>query len=248
MTIKELREKCQGTSAPSLASQTLYGRLTRVISIYFTWIFIKLPFTPNQITVTGSAILLLGCGLFAFNRFDLNLMGWFLIVLAFILDAVDGELARYRNVMKKYDIGGAYVEPVSHDMQYGFMFLPLGIGASIATGTMIPLVAAFLATTAKLQFRLLEFRLGAVTRHMDERDGKVYGYTQGKATPTSWGYFIYRNIFAVTGIIPMILFATLAHHIDWLMYFYGTALPLLWMFLFFRHVRRIWKTAKDRGY
>lgn len=249
MTIKELRKICQGSEkAPSLASQTLYGRFSRIFSIYFTWVFIKLPFTPNHITVAGSAVFLLGCGLFAFNRFDLNITGWLLIVLAFILDGVDGELARYRNVMKKYDIGGAYVEPVSHDMQYGFMFLPLGIGASIAVGNFLPLVGAFLATTAKLQFRLLEFRLGAVTRHMDERDGKVYGYTQGKSTPTTWSYFFYRNVFAVTGMIPLILVATLLRHIDWLMYFYGIALPLIWAYLFFRHVNRIWKTAKERGY
>lgn len=250
MTIRELRERCQGTGskAPSLASQTLWGRLNRVFSIYLTWIFIRLPFTPNQITVFGTIVFLIGCGLFAVGTPLYNYIGWGLIVLSFLLDAVDGELARYRNVMKRYDLGGAYVEPVSHDVQYGLMFLPIGFGASMVTGTIYPMVFAFLATSFKLMFRLLECRLGIVMRHINEVDGKFYGNSTGEKTPTTWSYFLYRNIFVITGMIPLLLIASLINHVDWFVYFYGASLGALWAYLFLRHVRRIWKTAKEKGY
>ncbi len=246
MTIKELRAICQGSSkSPSLASQTLWGRLNRIVSIYLTAIFIHLPFTPNQITVFGTAVFLIGCGLFAFGAYTLNLIGWACIALSFLLDAVDGELARYRNVMKKYDVGGVYVEPVSHDVQYGFMMLPIGFGAYLTHHSILPLIAAFLATTTKLLFRLLEFRLQAVMRHIDEVRGTTYGWSRGFKTPHTWSYFIYRNTFVITGMIPLLLLAVVARHVDYFVYFYGVSLPLLWLFIFRRHLKRIWKEARE---
>lgn len=250
MTIQEMRLRCQGGGgkAPSLASQTLWGRLNRVFSIYLTWVFVRLPFTPNQITVTGTLVFLVGCALFGFGNPTYNFIGWGLIVLSFLLDAVDGELARYRNVMKKFDLGGVYVEPVSHDVQYGFMFIPLGIGASVMTGTLYPMIAASIATTCKLLFRLLEFRHTAAMRHIDEVEGKVYGHSTGKKTPVTWSYFIYRNVFVITGMIPLLLVASLINHIDWFVYFYAVSLSMLWAYLFLRHIKRIWSTAKEKGY
>lgn len=250
MTIQELRERCQGSGskAPSLASQTLWGRFNRIFSIYATWIFIRLPFTPNQITVFGTIVFLVGCLSFAVGESTYNYIGWGLIVLSFVLDAVDGELARYRNVMKRFDLGGVYVEPVSHDVQYGLMFLPMGFGASAATGSLYPFLFAGIAASCKLMFRLLEFRHTAAMRHIDEVDGKFYGHSTGKKTPATWSYFLYRNVFVVTGMIPMLLIATLLNHIDWFVYFYGTSLFAIWLYLLNRHVRRIWKTAKEKGY
>lgn len=246
MTIKELRAVCQGSSkSPSRASQTLWGKLNRVFSIYLTAVFIHLPFTPNQITVFGTLVFLTGCAMFAFGQYEKNLIGWGLIVLSFLLDAVDGELARYRNGMKKYDLGGVYVEPVSHDVQYGFMFLPIGFGAYLATGNLLTLVAAFCATSGKLLFRLLEFRYMSATRHIDEVAGKTYGWSRGQNTPRTLSYFIYRNVCVITGIIPLLFVALLMRHTDYFLYFYGVLFLFLWLFLLVRHVTRIWSLAKE---
>lgn len=246
MKIKQLRQICQSSKeAPSLASQTFWGRLNRVFSIYLTYVFIRLPFSPNQITIFGTCVFLAGCLLFARGEFKFSLIGWSLIVLSYMFDAVDGELARYRNVMKKYDIGGVYVEPVSHDVQYGFMLLPIGYGACAETGSILLIVAAALATIAKLLFRLLEFRHLAAIRHIDEINGKTYGWKVSKTTPKTFSYFIYRNVSTVTGMIPLLLIAIISEHVDYFVYFYFFVWFGLWIYLFQKHVSRIKMLISD---
>ncbi len=247
-SIKELRAICQNSEvSPNWRTQSLEGRINRVFSIYLTWIFIHLPFTPNQITAFGTAVYLLGAGLFLKHSYAWNLAGVGLVMLSFLLDAVDGELARYRKMTAGGGVGGTYVEPVSHDVQYGFVFLPIGIGVSLATGTLWPLVAGFVATTSKLLFRLLEFRYNNLTRFVSERQGKTYGLVATKQeTPTSISYFIFRNVFTGTGMIFPLLIFSLLRHVEWFLYFYGAGFFALWVYLFQKQIGRVKKIIANQ--
>lgn len=242
-SIKELRLICQNSeTSPNWRSQSLEGRINRVFSIYLTWIFIHLPFTPNQITVFGTSIYLLGAGLFLKHAFWWDISGVGLIILSFFLDAVDGELARYRKITAGGGVGGAYVEPVSHDVQYAFVFLPIGIGASLATGALWPLIAGFVATSTKLLFRLLEFRYNNLVRFWAEREGQTYGVIkEKKETPTTLAYFIFRNLFTGTGMIFPLLASVLLRHVEWFLYMYAISFLLLWIYLFQKQIGRIKK-------
>ena len=198
-TIKELRKICQGSAeSPSLLSQSLMGKFNRVFSIYLTWIFIHLPFTPNQITIFGTALYLLGAGLFLKHDFVWNLAGVLLIIFSFLVDAVDGELARYRKMVTGGGVGGVYVEPVSHDVQYGWVFLPVALGQYWETNSILPMIFGFAATSGKLLFRLLEFRYDTLTRFWAERKGATYGLSQApQKTPKTPQYFIFRNFLPI---------------------------------------------------
>lgn len=247
-TIKELRDICQRSEgSPDWRSQSLEGRLNRVISIYFTWVFIRLPFSPNQITAFGTAVYLAGAAMFAFNSYKLNFVGVALIIISFWLDAVDGELARYRKLTTGGGVGGVYTEPVSHDIQYGFVFLPIAYGAYLHVGAAWPLVAGFLATSAKLMFRLLEFRYNTLDRFWSAQKGETYGLAKvtGQRSPATVKYFIFRNLFTGTGMIFPLLAATLLNKIEWFVAFYATCFSLLWLMLFFRQLGKISRHLRD---
>lgn len=245
-SIRELRAVCQKASnAPSLASQTMYGRLNRVWSIYLTWIFIRLPFTPNQITIFGTALFLVGAGMFLFHTRLTNVIGVFLFMLSYALDAVDGELARWRKLPSRFDMGGVYVEPVSHDVQYGWMFLPIALGVYLQTGSPWAFVAGFAATVSKLSFRLLEFRFMSFRRYADEVRGTVYGWVTKQATPKTVSYAIFRNLFVTTGMIPWLLLASFLNRVDVWLYFYGISLTALYVALFLRNAKRVTELSKQ---
>lgn len=240
-SIKELRLLCQNSeTSPNWRTQSIEGRLNRIFSIYLTWIFIRLPFSPNQITIAGTTVYLIGASLFLKNNIQWQLGGVGLIIFSFFLDAVDGEVARYRKMTAGGGVGGAYVEPVSHDVQYAFVFLPIGIGAVLATGNLWPLVAGFVATSTKLLFRLLEFRYNNLVRFWSEREGKIYGVIkEKKETPATFSYFIFRNFFTGTGMIFPLLVAVLLGRIQWFLYFYALSYFALWVYLFRKQIRRI---------
>ena len=243
-SIRELRDICQNSSqAPSWRSQTFYGRLNRFWAIYLTWIFIRLPFTPNQITIAGTAVFLAGAACFLGGTRAWNLAGILLIMFSYALDAVDGELARYRKLPSKFDMGGVYVEPVSHDVQYGWMFLPIALGVFFKTGSPWAFVAGFAATSGKLLFRLLEFRYDAFRRYADETRGTVYGWVTKRSTPSSFLYLLYRNTAVTTGTIPLLLVASIVDRVDLFLYGYGAFLFALWLALFFRNARRVNATS-----
>ena len=71
--------------------------LTRKISIYFTWFFLKTNVSPNIIT-----ILMILCGILGFlfmihHSIYNAIIGYIFMTLYLILDCSDGEVARYNN-------------------------------------------------------------------------------------------------------------------------------------------------------
>ena len=62
-------------------------------------IFVKMPFTPNQITVVSTII-----GIFAGILFiyDFWILGAISIFISMVLDGLDGEIARIKNMRSKY--------------------------------------------------------------------------------------------------------------------------------------------------
>lgn len=242
-TIKELRQICQNSAeAPSWRTQSLEGKFNRVFSIYLTWLFIHLKVPVIAVNVSGALLYLSGAFLFIFNNYELQIAGLFTIFLSFIFDASDGELARYKKLPKgDLAVGGAYIEPVSHDIMYAFFFAPIGIGLSLGGGNFLPFIAAFIATTSKLIFRLAELRLDFLIRLLNEQKETGEKYIQSKKTPATITYFVYRNFFTGTGIFFLLIFAVLLRRVDWFLYFYAASFFLLWCYKMLRQ----WKKIKN---
>lgn len=243
ITIKELRQICQKSEfAPSRRTQSIEGKFNRIFSIYITWFLIRLPVTPNQVTALGVFVYLGGAGLFIFNDIKLQILGLFALFISFILDACDGEMARYKKTGSA--AGGNYVEPVSHDVMYAFFFLPIGIGAALAGGGIFMMIAAFVAMAGKLLFRLAELRFDSLMRILAERrEAGTPAPNSNKETPATTAYFIYRNLFTSTGTFFVLIAATALRRLDWYLYFYAISFFLLWIYKMARQWEKIKKMA-----
>lgn len=209
LTIKELRQKVQ-SNAPEAGRDPYIGLTIRFFSIYATKLFLFIRITPLQVTILSVLLFLSGVFLFVFHLYWLYFVGIFIIYISIILDGCNGELAR----LGKYrpDIGAKYIEPVSHDIQYALMFMPIAVGVYIVDNSSIIILIAFIATIAKLLQRFFIMRFDQIrTNEKSQID------TEGEASVSfeknvSFLHRIYRffnrNLFSSVGfIIPLLIFS-----------------------------------------
>lgn len=119
-SIRELREQLQ---APRRAVDTWYGRqVMRRFSIYLTWIFLPLKITPNQVTFLSLIASLISGFFFIFEK----KLAWGIGLLNvwYLLDHVDGEIARYT---RKASATGFYFDTMINFIVQPLAFLSLGI-------------------------------------------------------------------------------------------------------------------------
>ena len=74
-----------------------YKFFARKISIYLSWILIKLNISANNVTIMGILFLLNGIYLFSLSTYLHSIMGAIFLQFWLIFDAIDGEVARYNN-------------------------------------------------------------------------------------------------------------------------------------------------------
>ncbi|MEK7790019.1 MAG: CDP-alcohol phosphatidyltransferase family protein, partial [Deltaproteobacteria bacterium] len=87
---------------------TYYPRyVTHAISIRIVWLLQDVRITPNQITLLSFGVGFLSACFFLSEEKWSILLAAFLFELFYILDAVDGQLARVKNV---HSLGGAFLD------------------------------------------------------------------------------------------------------------------------------------------
>lgn len=108
------------------------GRLyMRAISPYFTWLFIKIGFSPNQLTylmilsgmLGGAAVAVTGHGMAGLVW---AIIGAVLIQAYLLLDCSDGEVARFRN---RTSTAGIFLDRIGHYMSEVTLLIGLGVRA-----------------------------------------------------------------------------------------------------------------------
>ncbi len=246
LTIRELRAMCQATS-PAPERQTFTGwRLIRPVSIYFTRLLVLTSITPNQITVISVFVFFAGVSSFLFQIRWVDYLGVFLVYFSSVLDACDGEVARYWRAQfperSASHVGALYVEPVSHDVQYGLMFLPLGYAGFLASGSVWPLAFGVIAGTFKLLTRLLEHRYWLMTRGVALTPDEISHLRKSLQERPLYRRFISwikRNVYSSSGLIIPLLIATVLRHIGWYVIFYGISFFLWWVLIFFKQARAL---------
>jgi len=136
-SIRALRQQLQGDKVALRQQVWGYRYLRRGLSIYVTWIIIHTHVRPNQVTV---AMLLVGVAAAA-----ALFSGWLWLGLALayanvVLDASDGELARYRG---QYSMRGVYLDRINHLLIPGLCMVALALHLGIA-GHSVALVVGVL--------------------------------------------------------------------------------------------------------
>ncbi len=237
-SIKELRRICQA-SAPNPARESKVGLFSRVFSIYFTKLFLPTKITPNQITAVSVLVYLGGVSLFAFNNYAIGIVGSLIVFFSIVLDGCDGEVARFRKSAGGW--GGSYVEPVSHDIQYSFIFLILGTVLVYHDYSPYYLLAGAIASVAKLLYRLLETRFWMKKNFSisNEEVERIKTNYKQKSMFIRMFYWINKNFFSSTGIFLMLFICAIMNRIDLYILFFAIGYGLLWLALFAKQVRHI---------
>src|SRR3989338_2391104 len=123
-TIAELREKLQSEKLEMRKGILGYRFLKRGVSIYLTRILITTHVRPNQITVMTLVSGVAGALAIFFGWLWL---GFLLLYLNIVLDAVDGEVARYKKI---FSLRGVYLDLVNHLAIPGLFFLAISFFAA----------------------------------------------------------------------------------------------------------------------
>ena len=146
---KQLRETCQ---KPVRGGNDVAGLVFGDhASLLITKLFVDFGISPNYASVgfflcgIAGAALQFGVGWWAF-------VGALLLVLYYVLDCVDGEVARWQGVV---NVHWGYFDYLFHMLIKPLAFLGVGMGCHLQGNDAWPLLAAFTAAVATLWRKIL---------------------------------------------------------------------------------------------
>jgi phosphatidylglycerophosphate synthase len=92
---------------------------------------ISTPLTPNQITAASLAVGLLAAACFLPESFAWSLLGWLLFESSYVLDCVDGEIARLK--MQESPLG-AWIDSMADNVVQAAILFVLSVRLQRSTG------------------------------------------------------------------------------------------------------------------
>jgi phosphatidylglycerophosphate synthase len=243
---KELREMCQ---KPRESCDTWHGRrIARPVSIYITMLFLKFNMSANIATgiflVCGliSSLLLISTSRVMFFT------GVFLFQIWYILDHVDGEIARYK---RQTSITGMYFDHMVHYIVHPLLFICLGFGIFLRNSGVSYIIFGIIAglSTELLSavVDLYDFNLQKIKKYSNKIDIQVIkplGFLKSFFTflHTLCTFPIVIDILLVCAILDVLLGIPF---INFFLIFYAVLLTFVWLSKFIYIV-----TSKklDRGH
>lgn len=127
--IDDLRPVAQGEKIA--ADARWWYVVFRRMSIYVTWVLLHTRVTPNQVTSASLVVALGGLILVGAAGAWLALVGFLVLFVYHLLDRVDGEIARAREI---YSLTGIYLDNAGHYLTGAGVFVASTYRLSIETG------------------------------------------------------------------------------------------------------------------
>ena len=107
---------------------TIYSNIPyRVCAYWLANKIYKLPISPNQISLLGMTLSILGSFFYSIQNYETNIIGIILINLFCVLACSDGLVSRLQN---KSSILGAYINHVTEKFSYFAIFLGIILNVS----------------------------------------------------------------------------------------------------------------------
>ena len=117
----------------------------RYISSNITKLLVKTPLKPNHITFLSLMFGLTGCYLLSTGQPNLLIASGIFIFLSKILDGVDGEVARLKNLVSKR---GGWLDGISDRFKENVLFFCLALGLYNQSGDIKSFIYGFVAIIA----------------------------------------------------------------------------------------------------
>lgn len=96
----------------------------RLLARPLTRVFLRLPFSPNHITIFSATLSLVGCFIAAGPSYGAHVLGLALLVLGGIVDCNDGEVARLR---LEFSTMGGWLDAIGDDLARLSLLIAMGL-------------------------------------------------------------------------------------------------------------------------
>lgn len=145
-TMRESEEKLFGRLG--LATDSPFStHVSRKLSRLVTGVLVRLPLTPNQITLFSFSISLVACLFYFYGGYGYSVLGAVTLYVAILFDLADGEVARLKFMSSKY---GALLDSICDSIIHsGVLFC---IALAIHRNGHIPNIIAIGAAAAVAMF------------------------------------------------------------------------------------------------
>lgn len=148
-SLKELNRICQKPRYKEIGNW-MVRHITRDLAIPFTWLLLHTPISANGVTLLGIVTVFIASFFLATPSSVSFLIGALLFQLWYVLDHVDGQVARYR---KQSSLTGIYFDYISHYVTNSVIFFGLGLRAYFETGGFLMVLLAFVGSFAYAVFQ-----------------------------------------------------------------------------------------------
>ncbi len=129
-SLKELNKIVQKTNYKKVGNW-MVRKITRDMALPLTWILLHTPISANGVTFISLIVGMSGCVFLSFESNVYFLWGAILLQFWYLLDHVDGQIARYRN---QSSVTGIFFDYITHHIIHIGVFV--GIGWSVYTHTL----------------------------------------------------------------------------------------------------------------
>lgn len=222
MKYRELKQICYPKSKSAYDNKLIFVFFVRKISIFFTYLFIKLGIGANQTTLLSILSGLGGCYLLSFGDYKLSIYGAVLINAWMLFDCMDGEIARYRGPSEL----GASLEVLNSDLMYAALLPSIAVGVFRYSGQhLIIVVAGFSGAISYLLFRGMKPSRKEASSRLEAFLLAQFKGNQGDAPRLgTFFYFLRMNLLSQGGIWhPLVLVLAVLDRLSHLVMVYSSA-------------------------
>jgi phosphatidylglycerophosphate synthase len=151
-SLKELDRICQKPNHKTVGNW-MVRQILRPAALPITWLLLHTPVTANQVTLAALFTGLLGILLLAALPSKVFLLAVALLQIWYLLDHVDGQIARYR---KTASLSGRFFDFFMHHLIHGLIPAGLSWYSYRMTGNIFCLVLGFVAVAAMIFINLIQ--------------------------------------------------------------------------------------------
>ena len=188
--------------------------LVRHLSKKTTAILIKTPLTPNQITFLSLISGLTAASLFSVGDYEYNVIAVILLIISYVFDNCDGEIARAKGNTSEF---GRKFDDVSDWWVHAAVFIGIGHGAETQSGNAIwwwfGLAASIGATINYFIVQFLERKESDI--HQASKKHAADEFSEAPKNLIPLIIFIFRELFRADFCFLLLLLAVF--NILWIM-------------------------------
>jgi phosphatidylglycerophosphate synthase len=232
-SIKELRKYCKHEEG-----ELWNLKIIRKISVYPLKLILYTPITANQLSLAWMILGLIAAFMLIPGNYWWALGGMILYQFAYLLDQLDGPVARFR---KQCNLGGDYLDELTAYLHRGVLVVCMGIGAYMRFDNIIYLYAGIIASLFILLdqiMRLKPFQIFAVKEKIKEL--KKLSVNSARRSKSKLIEYILE--FFRPQAFNIMLFAAIFDLLHVLILVYAVILPLMYfktIILGYRYLRKI---------